>query len=219
MFSIKFINIKCGGDGKIDGGSSGHGSLFENNKEYIDFLHNFIDEKQINSISDIGCGDWETMSNVNLDGIKYTGYDVVQRIIEINTENYSTDSIKFIHTSINYDYNDADLLICKDVMQHLTFYNIESILKQLHKYKYSFLINDSTNEENIEIDEQALQYLSNHFQLSDGDRDGGFRRIDLLKPPFLKYIEEEFSIEIFKLWKAPLLNKELILLKRIYQGT
>ena len=37
----------------------------------------FLQEKKIKSISDVGCGDFNWMSEIDLKGISYTGYDWV----------------------------------------------------------------------------------------------------------------------------------------------
>lgn len=54
-------------------------------------------EKQIKSIVDVGCGDWQIMSNIDLTGIQYTGYDASALIISKNSK-FATDNVTFVHT-------------------------------------------------------------------------------------------------------------------------
>lgn len=159
---------KIWGDGIIEGGSSGDGSIPEHNNEYLKFLRRFLKNKNIKSIVDIGCGDWQLMSLINLKNIEYHGYEVSKLVINNNKKRYRNKNINFHLEELdkNTDYKPADLLICKDVLQHLSFKKIDNILLQLKKYKYVIMINDINDEKNIDID------------------DGGYRSLDIMKPPF-----------------------------------
>ena len=56
---------------------SGSGSVPINNKPYIEFLKDLLANKQISSVIDIGCGDWQLAKNINWNGIKYLGIDTM----------------------------------------------------------------------------------------------------------------------------------------------
>lgn len=102
------------------GGHSGGGSLPYWNIEYRGFLERFIHLNNIRSIVDIGCGDWQFSRFLNLDEVSYQGYDVVDSVVQRNTERYGRDNIRF--SVMPQDFGDvasADLLIMKDVLQHL----------------------------------------------------------------------------------------------------
>jgi 2-polyprenyl-3-methyl-5-hydroxy-6-metoxy-1,4-benzoquinol methylase len=74
---------------------SGSGSLAINNKPYINFLQNFIKEKSIKSIIDIGCGDWQLFEKINLSNTKYLGLDLVESVIEANKKKYGNSNVQF----------------------------------------------------------------------------------------------------------------------------
>lgn len=157
------------GQGSINGGSSGHGSSPEMNKEYINYLNNFIKKNNIRSIVDIGCGDWQIMNHINLLNIDYSGFDVAEEVINRNNNLYKTSTTNFYKTELGeyYNYPKADLLICKDVLQHLDYQNINNILTQLDKYEHVIIINDfSENTVNQNIP------------------NGGWRELDITKEPF-----------------------------------
>ena len=157
------------GQGSINGGSSGHGSSPEMNKEYINYLNNFIKKNNIQSIVDIGCGDWQIMNHINLLNIDYSGFDVAEEVINRNNNLYKTSTTNFYKTELGeyYNYPKADLLICKDVLQHLDYQNINNILTQLDKYEDVIIINDfSENTVNQNIP------------------NGGWRELDITKEPF-----------------------------------
>ncbi len=77
-------------------GSSGSGSDPKNAKMYLTFLQDFLSENEITSVVDLGCGDWRIGREINWDGIKYLGIDVVASVIEENNKNFSSPNIAFL---------------------------------------------------------------------------------------------------------------------------
>ena len=88
---------------------------------YCAFLQDFLKEKQIHHVVDVGCGDWGFSKSIDWNGIQYEGYDIYKELIEKHQAEFSKDNIRFIHgNAIQMELPKADLLICKDVLQHLT---------------------------------------------------------------------------------------------------
>lgn len=168
IFDTIYKNAEWG-KGDINGGSSGHGSSPEINEMYISYLNEFIKKYNIHSIVDIGCGDWQIMNHIDLTNVDYKGFDVVDEVINENNKLHKSSSINFYKTNLNdiYDYPSANLLICKDVLQHLDYENINHILSKLDKYDHVIIINDfSDNTINHDIS------------------NGGYRELDLRTEPF-----------------------------------
>ncbi len=158
----------CNQEGK---GTSGSGSLLETTQEYRMFLQNFLAEFQIHSVVDVGCGDWQFSRTINWDGVHYMGYDAVQSVIENNQRKFGKPNILFIHgDAACLDLPCADLLICKDVLQHLPYEDIFQILAQCYKFKYCLITND--------VD--AITLSSPNHQIVKG----GYHTLDLSRPPF-----------------------------------
>jgi len=156
-------------------GTSGGGSTLKNTQAYRAYLADFLKQHNIRSVVDVGCGDWEFSQEIDWKGITYTGYDVVKPLVEQNQKKFGTKSIKFVHGNcVHLDLPQADLLICKDVLQHLPLNEIFSFLKQLSKYKYCLLVNDIHNVG------FADGIASKNMEISAGQ----YRPIDLTKPPF-----------------------------------
>ena len=63
---------------------SGEGSLPIHTKGYAHFLENFLTTYNINSVVDMGCGDWQFSRLINWGDAMYQGYDIVQSVIESN---------------------------------------------------------------------------------------------------------------------------------------
>jgi len=133
------------------GGGSGTGSIPKYNKSYINFVNYLIEDQKIKTILDIGCGDWQLGSQYELDNTDYIGIDVVDEVIQKNNDRYSKDNISFKYINIldndeilNSEY---DLIIIKDVMQHLSYKNIKEIISKIKnsKWKYLLLVNDQNS--------------------------------------------------------------------------
>jgi SAM-dependent methyltransferase len=152
-------------------GMSGSGSILANAAPYIVFLQNFLKANQIRSVVDVGCGDWTFSRYIQWEAIKYTGIDIVKNVIQKNQQTFSKPTIQFIHadgTTMNLP--EADLLICKDVLQHLSNEKIAIFLKQIGKFKHCLITND----------------VDPHTWTSDNKPiiSGGWRFVDLTQPPF-----------------------------------
>lgn len=153
------------------GCGSGSGSNEELMRGYVAFLEDFMHKNNIKSVADVGCGDWQFSKNIDYSGISYTGYDVASFVINANKEKYSKENVSFVH--YNGDFNEikgADLLICKDVLQHLPLENIEQFLKILPKFRFALITNDLPNGKNGELNSQINA--------------GQYRPLDLRAKPF-----------------------------------
>jgi 2-polyprenyl-3-methyl-5-hydroxy-6-metoxy-1,4-benzoquinol methylase len=152
-------------------GNSGTGSDPENAKKYIDFLQNYLTQNNIKSVVDLGCGDWRISRTINWDGVRYLGIDVVASVIQENIEHFAAPNISFLKA----DGSDtclpaADLLICKDILQHLPFQDIHEIISQFGKFRHCIIVND-VNPSTLTCENMDIPR-------------GHYRSLDLTQPPF-----------------------------------
>lgn len=178
-------------------GCSGPGSNLENTRLYRVFLQAFLQDHNIRSVVDVGCGDWEFSQTIDWKGINYTGFDVVKYVIESNRKRFGSDHIQFVHgdaTSMNLPK--ADLLICKEVLQHLSTEDVQRFLKQLPKFKYCLLTND--------VNPQT--FTSENRDICPP----GYRTLDLTKPPFNLIGEKVLSYQANSQYKE---MKQVLLVK------
>lgn len=151
-------------------GTSGPGSTLKTAQPYMEFLQKFLASNNIQSVADIGCGDWTFSKHVHWGDIQYTGYDVVKDVIEKNKIKFAKPTITFIHgDAVHLNLPSADLLLCKDVLQHLPLEDIQLFLTQLPKFKHCLITNDV---------DYTLSSTNQQVQR------GGYRTLDLTKPPF-----------------------------------
>jgi hypothetical protein len=116
----------CERDGKIET-YSGPGSLLENTDNLVEELSKFIKEKNITSMIDAPCGDFNFMSKVDLSSVEYHGYDVSENAVKMCKSKRS--DLDFQVKDISKDRLPyADLIFIKDLFLHLSFFSIQSIL-------------------------------------------------------------------------------------------
>ena len=140
-------------------GSSGDGSAINFNKNtYIPFLQNFINDNNIKTVVDLGCGDFICGPSIydNLD-ILYIGYDVYNNVTQNNSKNNLKTKYEFIHLDFfnnKEKIKDGELCILKDVLQHWSLNKINNFLEYIvesKKFKY-ILITNCCNQETDNTD-------------------------------------------------------------------
>lgn len=152
-------------------GFSGNGSTVTNAAPYMTFLEDFMRSNNVQSVVDVGFGDWTFSQYINWGNIRYIGIDTVRQVIEKNIARFSSPTITFIHGNATFtDLPSADLMICKDVLQHLPIEDIQLLLKHTHKFKHCLITNDIN----------PYTMTSDNRQILRGD----YRTLDLSQPPF-----------------------------------
>lgn len=89
---------------------------------------------------DIGCGNFLVGSQIRKYFNEYKAIDVVPHVIENNKNMYKTLDVDFINADAEIDeLPNADIVMIRQVFQHLSNETISSILQKLKKYKYLIL--------------------------------------------------------------------------------
>ena len=149
-------------------GTSGSGSTLEITGEYRAYVEAFIKKHGVKSVVDAGCGDWSFSSAIDWGDASYLGIDIASDVIAAVRNKHEKGRIKFQVGDITDELPAADLLISKDVLQHLSNELVHKFISnnlRKGKYKWVILTNDRGSE-NREI------------------ASGGYRAIDLAAPPF-----------------------------------
>lgn len=153
-------------------GWSGGGSSFNNTILYRNFIEKIIRENNIQSVVDIGCGDWEFSKFMDWGDAEYLGVDVVDQVIDKNIMTFSSERIHFQSVNfLNIDIPAADLLLCKHVCQHISNHDVMDIVSQIHKFKHCVFVNP--------VDPETKTCPNVDTEVSPSGR-----LIDLTKPPF-----------------------------------
>lgn len=133
---------------------SGGGTDPDNDRDnrYINLVQEFISRPDVHTVVEVGCGDWEVSSRIDWNGVQYTAYDVVQELIDYNQSKFGKENINFVCSDIMQKNNvTADLLIVKDVFQHLPSSFCKKFIWFIpDRFKYNIITNDyGTNNADI----------------------------------------------------------------------
>ena len=148
---------------------SGKGSERKSVKNILNILPEIFYELNIQTIIDAPCGDYSWIKDLKYEFKSYLGVDIVDELIKENNIKYSNTKTKFICLDIITDkLPKADLVLCRDCFIHLSFENIFKTIENFKKSSSKYLL--LTTYKNIECNIDIYN--------------GGFRKIDLLLPPF-----------------------------------
>lgn len=148
---------------------SGFGSVKDATRNIIESLSQIIDERDIQSIVDVPCGDYNWMRSLDRD-VKYTGVDIVNDLIQSNQEKYASQNTSFCCLDATQDsLPSSDMLMCRDMLNHLSLGDAQLAISNFLKSKAKF-------------------YLITNFSDTDCNlpQESGFkyRPLDLRKAPF-----------------------------------
>lgn len=147
-------------------GGSGSGSYPGNTATYRDFLTNFLNKKNIKTVVDYGCGDWQFSKLIDWSNISYTGIDCVESVVQNNINNYTKDNITFkqLKTFEEFFTYKADLLLIKDVLQHWLnneiIYFLDNVIKN---FNYILITNSCDQQFDWQDEPERSRPLSCEF--------------------------------------------------------
>ena len=125
------------------GPGSGPGSGVGLITPYLSILQRTLDEMKPRRVVDLGCGYFEPYKNLDWSSCgEYLGVDVVERCIKDNHK-YENEKRQFVCADWLTDksLHDGDLVICKDVLQHLPHSDVLSGLRMLANYRWALITN------------------------------------------------------------------------------
>lgn len=150
-------------------GTSGPGSAIQHTEAYRAFLQQVLRNYRISRVLDLGCGLWEHLAAVDWTGVEeYLGVDPVKSVIARNKQLPLRANFKFQCGLIDdvAELASYELVIVKDVMQHLPNSIILELLEKLKVVRYALITNDISPGANTDC---VI---------------GEFRKMDMEKPPF-----------------------------------
>jgi hypothetical protein len=172
---------------------SGPGSSLDETEKIRNQIRKLVHEKNIKTVVDIPCGDFNWMKEIVYGFEKYTGGDIVPDVI-VDNQKYANQIINFIEFDLTEDVEipEADLLIVRDVIGHLPLEKGKAAIENILKSKCKYLL--STTWYNI----NDPQYYTRHNENREVDI-GRFYPVCLLSNPFNFpapefYFEEQITV-------------------------
>lgn len=149
---------------------SGPGSTVEITALAREAIERVVAEHQIRTMLDVPCGDFNWMRHTRLDGVSYTGADIVEAMIRKNNERYAGESRRFIVLDVVEDaVPKADLVFCRDCIMHLKTPDVLRMLRNISDSGSRFLL------------------ITNHPGATENQElraTGNFRPVNLSLPPY-----------------------------------
>lgn len=149
IFSEIYANNLWGGAINNEKFISGSGSHDEKIIiPYMNLLVQILIFNNIRSVTDVGCGDFWIMRHViaqlNELGYEfsYSGVDVVEDLIKYNNERFGNDFINFYCLDASEKSTrlpKGDMIIIRQVLQHLSNVEVERILNKADKFKFALI--------------------------------------------------------------------------------
>lgn len=140
---------------------SGHGSILKNTRNISSELPKIIDQYNITSMLDAGCGDWNWMRHLNLN-CSYVGAEIVEPLIEFLDRKFSSKDVKFIHSDVMIDKMDYyDLVMARDVLVHLPDIGIMKFLENYLTSESKYLmVSHCSVGKTFDIEAGNLRYIN-----------------------------------------------------------
>ena len=122
-------------------GFSGAGSTLDATKVTRDIIAKVIADYQIKSIVDVACGDFVWMPFVlqEFSSVQYTGCDIVASLIEQHKSNYPQHKFQSLDF-VSGDIPSGEMIICRDVLQHLPVKDIQKALRNFSESGARYLL-------------------------------------------------------------------------------
>ncbi|NJD24008.1 MAG: glycosyltransferase [Betaproteobacteria bacterium] len=120
---------------------SGGGSTLYQTRIIREELPALFRELGVKRVLDVPCGDWNWMKYVDLNGIDYTGGDVVDAIVQRDILKHETASVHFECLNIiTGTLPKSDLIICRDCLVHLSFADGMAALQRFRESGATWLL-------------------------------------------------------------------------------
>jgi SAM-dependent methyltransferase len=177
---------------------SGPGSRPDRNRKYLRLVQRMVNSGRYQSVLDIGCGDWSLGRCIDWSSVRYCGVDVVSHVVEGNQNRFGRENVEFSCLNlIDDDLPPADLVIIKDVLQHLPTPAVSVALEKLSAYRAVLAVNDCVRESRYFRFRVVPRWFAvdpaPNIEIEPGD----YRPVALNEPPFLWGARQLFRYAVY----------------------
>jgi len=150
-------------NGRPAGSPSGLGSDPVNTDHIRDGLPALLTQLKTQTLLDVGCGEF-LWKGIDLD-CQYIGIDIVENVIAANNRTYASASRTFQTLDATLEaLPNADTILCREVLFHLSFADIQRLLANIKRSRAIFLVatNDGGLRYNADIESGDFRLLNLH---------------------------------------------------------
>lgn len=159
---------------------------------YLKAVKNFLTSfDEPISVCDLGCGDFNIGKQLVNHTKKYIAIDIVETLIDYNKENFTADNLEFQCLDIaKNDLPKADCVILRQVLQHLSNAEVQTIVNKLRDYKY-IILTEHLPSGNFIANKDIISGQGIRIKKQSG--------LAILQPPFNFKIKEKKELVSFVL--------------------
>lgn len=185
MEQIYEMNLWGGNKADFYSGEGSHHPEIVN--PYLDAVTTFLSSfKNPLTVCDLGCGDFNVGKELVKYAKKYIAVDIVPSLILRNTEKFKAPNLEFHCLDIaEADLPIADCAILRQVLQHLSNAEIQSIVNKLTAFKYAILT-EHIPQGSFIPNKDIISGQGNRLKIQSG--------VNLLAPPFNFKVKEETQL-------------------------
>lgn len=122
-------------------------------RRFADLIRRVMDQHNVRSVTEFGCGFWTYAKQIDWTGKQYDGYDVVPGIVQWNNKSHAAPNVRFHVMADDVVPVSADLLVTKDVLQHLPTADVLHYLAMFKKsYRLLLITNDINSADGTNTD-------------------------------------------------------------------
>lgn len=161
-------------------------------RPYIEVVTSFLQSKKHQLVvCDLGCGDFNIGKQLMKHTEKYIAVDIVSSLISDNKEKFHAENLEFYCLDIAKDQlPKADCVILRQVLQHLSNAEIQSIVEKLNNFKY-IILTEHLPEGEFSPNKNIISGQGIRLKKRSG--------VNLLAPPFNLKVKEEAKLLLFNL--------------------
>lgn len=143
------------------------------------------------TVCDLGCGDFNIGKQLVKHTKNYIAIDIVKDLILYNKEKFKAENLEFLCLDIAKDNLPfTDIVIIRQVLQHLSNTEVQNIVGKLANFKY-IILTEHLPLGNFVPNKDIISGQGIRLKKQSG--------INLLKPPFNFMIKEEKELFSYKL--------------------
>lgn len=148
---------------------SGPGSELKYTANIISQMPDLLKKYNIRSINDAPCGDFNYMKEIDLNGIQYTGFDIVEELVVQNNNTYKKAGLNFRHFDVvGTILPKADLILSRDMLIHFSFSDAFKTIENFKQSDSKYLLTNTYPDIKANVDIKT----------------GSWRPINLLLEPY-----------------------------------